>query len=85
MKKITIILFVTILALAFATRTMIAQDLAKLAPEDVKVLADNNRVRVLEVIHKLGAKEPMHSHPDYVAVFLSAAKLKYTTPDGMTG
>ncbi len=85
MKKLTIVLFLTVLALGFATRTVTAQDLAKVAPNDVKVLIDNDQVRVLDVLHKPGAKEPMHSHPNYVAVFLSATKLKYTTPDGKTG
>lgn len=85
MKKLMLVSFLVTLVLGFAARTVSAQDLAKLAPEDVKVLIDNDQVRVLEVIHKPGAKEPMHSHPAYVAVFLSATKLKYTMPDGKTG
>ncbi len=84
MKKLTLVYFLAILALGFVTRTVMAQDLAKVMPEDVKVLIDNDRVRVLEVIHKPGAKEPMHSHPAYVAVFLSATRLKVSTPDGKT-
>ena len=62
--------------------TATAQDLAVTNPNDVKVLVDNDRVRVLEVLHKPGAKEPTHSHPAYVAVFLSATRLKVTMPDG---
>ena len=86
MKNLTYLASVLIIALAlvFAAKTAMAQDLAKVAPEDVKVLIDNDRVRVLEVLHKPGAKEPMHSHPDYVAVFLSATRLKVTMPDGKT-
>lgn len=84
MKKVSPVCFLTILILGFAIRTVMAQDLAKLMPDDVKVLVDNDRVRVLEVIHKPGSQEPMHSHPAYVTVFLSATKLKYTTPDGKT-
>ena len=61
-----------------------AQDLAKVAPDNVKVIVDNDRVRVLEVLDKPGEKEPMHSHPAYVAVFLSATRVKVTTPDGKT-
>jgi quercetin dioxygenase-like cupin family protein len=72
------------LALVFGAWTVMAQDLAKVAPDDVKVIVDNDRVRVLDVLHRPGAKEPMHSHPAYVAVFLSATKLKITTPDGKT-
>lgn len=72
------------LAFGFATKTAMAQDLAKVMPNDVKVIVDNDRVRVLDVLHKPGAKEPMHSHPAYVAVFLNATKQKVTTPDGKT-
>lgn len=69
-------------ALGFGMNVAMAQDLAKVAPNDVKVLIDNDRVRVLEVLHKPGAKEPMHSHPAYVAVYLNAARVRVTTPDG---
>jgi len=87
MKNITYLIMSVLLAtltFGFAPKTAMAQDLAKVAPEDVKVLIDNDQVRVLEVLHKPGAKEPMHSHPNYVAVFLSATRLKVTTPDGKT-
>ena len=77
------VLFVA-LALAFGAKTAIAEDLAKVMPNDVKVLVDNDQVRVLDVLHKPGVKEPMHSHPAYVSVYLSATKVKVTTPDGKT-
>ena len=70
------------IALGMGVNWAIAQDLAKVAPEDVKILIENERVRVLEVLHKPGAKEPMHAHPAYVAVFLSGTRLKATLPDG---
>ena len=60
------------------------RDLAKLSPQDVKVLLENDRVRVLEVRHQPGVKEPMHSHPAYISYFLDATKVKVTTPDGKT-
>jgi quercetin dioxygenase-like cupin family protein len=59
-----------------------AQDLATLAPNDVKVLVDNDQVRILEVVDKPGGKELMHSHPAYVSVYLSATRIKVTAPDG---
>ncbi len=74
----------SILSLGFSPKTTMAQDLAVVMPKDVKVIIDNDRVRVLEVVHKPGAKEPMHSHPAYVVVFLNATKQKVTTPDGKT-
>jgi hypothetical protein len=72
------------LALGLGTNMAMAQDLAKMSPDDVKVIVDNDRVRVLEVLHKPGAKEPMHSHPAGVVVSLSASTMKATTPDGKT-
>lgn len=66
----------------FSTNNVYAEDLAQVMPNDVKVIVDNDKVRVLEILHKPGAKEPMHSHPAYVAVFLSQTRLKVTTPDG---
>jgi hypothetical protein len=85
MKKsvyVTVGLLAVSLGLAFGAGTVKAQDVAKLSPNDVKVLVDNDRVRVLEILHKPGAKEPMHSHPASVAVSLSDFKLKLTSPDG---
>ncbi len=72
------------LALGLATKTALAQDLAILMPNDAKVIVDNDRVRVLDVLHKPGAKEPMHSHPAFVVVFLNDTRQKVTTPDGKT-
>lgn len=76
--------FASALVLSCGVNTAMAQDLATLLPDSVKILIDNDRVRVLEIRHKPGAKEPMHSHPAYVVVFLSGTRLKATTPDGKT-
>lgn len=77
------VLFIT-LALGLGVNTAMAADLVQVMPDDVKVLVDNDRVRVLDVTHKPGVKEPMHSHPAYVSVNLSDTKVKVTTPDGKT-
>lgn len=77
------VLFVA-LALGLAAKTAMAEDLLTVMPDDVKVIVDNDRVRVLDVLHKPGVKEPMHSHPDFVAVYLSDTRVKVTTPDGKT-
>lgn len=87
MKNLTLFIMSVLLAtlaLGFATRTAMTEDLAKTMPNDVKVIVDNDRVRVLDVLHKPGVKEPMHSHPAYVSVYLSATRVKVTTPDGKT-
>ena len=72
------------LALGLGANTAMAADLVKVMPDDVKVLVDNDRVRVLDVLHKPGVKEPMHSHPAYVSVYMSTTRVKVTTPDGKT-
>jgi quercetin dioxygenase-like cupin family protein len=69
---------------AFGAWKATAQDLAKLSPQDVKVVLENDRVRVLEVRHQPGVKEPMHSHPAYVSYYLDATRVKVTSPDGKT-
>ena len=77
------IAFLAALTLTFDTnKVMAADDLLKVMPTDVKVVVDNDRVRVLDVLHKPGVKEPMHSHPAYVSVYMSDTKVKVTTPDG---
>jgi beta-alanine degradation protein BauB len=61
-----------------------AQDVVKLAPERVKVLVDNEQVRVLRFIEPGHSKLPMHSHPAYVSVGFTADDFRYTFPDGKT-
>lgn len=73
-----------ILSLGFTTKAAMAQDLAVVNQANVKVLIENDQVRVLDVLNKQGDISPMHSHPTYVSVFLTDTKLKYITPDGKT-
>jgi hypothetical protein len=54
----------------------------KVAPEQYKVLLENDRVRVLEYRSKPGDKEAMHSHPANLIYMLSTSKVKFTLPDG---
>jgi hypothetical protein len=46
------------------------------------VILENDRVRVFEVLAAPGDKGPMHTHAPLVAVSLSKARLRMTTPDG---
>lgn len=86
MKKsayITLCVLAVFLVLLFNVRTAMAQDLVKVS-SDAKVLFENDRVRVLDVLHQPGGKEPMHSHPAYVAYSLTNSTAKTTYPDGKT-
>jgi quercetin dioxygenase-like cupin family protein len=61
-----------------------AQDPVKVSPEHYKVLLDNDQVRVLRATRGPREKAPMHSHPEYVAVYLTDLDQKNTAPDGST-
>lgn len=74
----------TTLLLTVAAGTALAQDMVKVAPNNVKVLLENARVRVLEVHQKPGEKIGMHSHPAYLVYSFTGGKSKYTYPDGKT-
>ncbi len=71
-----------ILMLVFVTKTAMAQDVIDVAPEQFKVLLENEHVRVLEFKMKPGDKQEMHTHPATVHIELTPTKVKITTPDG---
>ena len=77
------VLFATV-ALLFVAGTALAQDVVKVAPDKVKVLLENERVRVNDVRIKPGEKVPMHSHPANIVYILGDYKIKSTSPDGKT-
>ena len=60
----------------------LAQDAVKVDPKHYKVLAENERVRVLKVSYGAGEKSVMHEHPDVFVVYLTDAKARFTLPDG---
>lgn len=61
------------------------QDPVTVAPNNAKVLLENDRVRVLDFRAKAGEKIPMHSHPAYVSYLISGSgKTTFTSPDGKT-
>ncbi len=72
-------------ALALTTVPAFAQDVVQLAPDRVKVVFENDRVRVLRFTEPPHSKLAMHSHPAYVAVGFTTDDFKYTFPDGKTG
>jgi quercetin dioxygenase-like cupin family protein len=72
-------------AFAFSSKVASAQDPVKLAPQQYKLLLENDRFRVIEWRLKSGEKEPMHSHPFGVLVYyFTDAKIRTTFPDGRT-
>jgi len=75
-------MLLTVVALSAAAG--FAQDVVQLAPERVKVLIENDQVRVLRFSEPGHSKLPMHSHPPYVSVAFTADYSKYMFPDGKT-
>ena len=60
------------------------RDLAKAAPQNAKVLFENDRVRVVALNWKEGIKIGMHSHPANFVYAITPLKYKSKSPDGKT-
>ena len=70
-----------ILAAALLAQPSSAQDRALVVP-DMKVLLNNDCVRVQRHDVDVGGTIPMHSHPGYVVYTLNDFKAEITLPDG---
>ena len=91
MKKRTVflvigVLFVGVLvaglALDLGKAPAVAGEQMSTAEGNVKVLLDNDQVRVVEATRQPGTMVPMHTHPKFVAYYFSAATVRLTSPDG---
>lgn len=69
------------IAAALAAQPLSAQDRALVVP-DMKVLLNNDCVRVQRHDVDVGGAIPMHSHPAYVVYTLNDFKAEITLPDG---
>ena len=63
---------------------LLGQDAMQYGVRHLKVLAEDDRIRVLEYSPKKGDKTPMHAHPSSVVYVLKGGRVKYTLPDGST-
>jgi quercetin dioxygenase-like cupin family protein len=61
-----------------------AQDMAVTAGKNVKVLLDNEKVRVLELQMAPGEKTGMHSHGDNIVYYVTGGDAVQTMADGTT-
>jgi quercetin dioxygenase-like cupin family protein len=73
---------VVAVALGFAVQTSMAAEGMSKSAGNVKVLLDNDRVRVVEVTRHPGTKVPMHTHPPYLAYFFGPWKGRFTSSEG---
>jgi quercetin dioxygenase-like cupin family protein len=51
-------------------------------PTQVKVLLENDKVRVIDIIVKPGEKQVMHAHPAYVSYVVAGGTMKSHLADG---
>ena len=57
-------------------------DAATATPKVVKVVFENDRVRVLDFLSEPGDKEGLHSHPAFVVYVVSGGTLRIQSPEG---
>ena len=69
------------LIICFNISTVSAGDMMP-GSADVKVLLDNDEMKVSEATRTPGTIVPMHTHPKFFAYYIDAAKVKLTAPDG---
>jgi beta-alanine degradation protein BauB len=84
-RRVVLGVLLVTLALCLAAATASAQDPLKVAPNNFKVLLENEQVRVLDFHTKPGEKIGRHSHPAYFTYIISGSgTTKFTSPDGKT-
>ena len=74
--------FAVVLVLAIGVGMAHAGEEMSTAEGDVKVLLDNDKVRVVEAVRSPGTVVPMHTHPTLVAYYFDATTVKLTSPEG---
>jgi hypothetical protein len=83
-KQVAGLVFIAVVAAsagATAATWAAAQDRAAIVP-GMRILLDNECVRVQYHDVAVGQKVPMHSHPNYIVYTLNSFKARITLPDG---
>ena len=61
-----------------------AQDAMQYGLKHLKVLAEDDKVRVLKYTPRQGDRTPVHSHPATVVYVIKGGKVRFTMQDGTT-
>ena len=61
-----------------------AQDAMQYGVTHLRVLAEDEKARVLKYTPERGDKTPVHSHPSTVLYIVKGGKVRITMPDGST-
>jgi quercetin dioxygenase-like cupin family protein len=70
------------LGMWLAASTALAQDPMQYGVKHLKILTEDQKVRVLRYSPKRGDKTPMHSHPATIVYVVHGGRVRYTMPDG---
>jgi quercetin dioxygenase-like cupin family protein len=62
--------------------SLFAQDVMQTGVKHIKVLAEDDKVRVLHFTPSKGDKTPLHSHPETVLYLVKGGKIRTTLADG---
>jgi len=62
--------------------SLFAQDVMQTGVKHIKVLAEDDKVRVLHFTPSKGDKTPVHSHPETVLYVVKGGKIRTTLADG---
>src|ERR1700681_831178 len=62
--------------------SLFAQDVMQTGVKHIKVLAEDDKVRVLHFTPSKGDKTPLHSHPETVLYVVKGGKIRTTLVDG---
>jgi quercetin dioxygenase-like cupin family protein len=74
---------VIIFALFISLHPVFGQDPIQIAPDNYRVVFENERVRVLAFHAAPGAKWALHAHPDAVVVSLNGYEVRNVVPGAM--
>jgi beta-alanine degradation protein BauB len=81
MKKLAAL---ALTCLVLCCPAVFGQDAMQYGLAHLKVLAEDQDVRVVRYSPKKGDKTPIHSHPSMVVYVVRGGRVKFTMPDGST-
>lgn len=79
MKRLLLLLASLVL---LSSTIVFGQDAMQYGLKHLRVLAEDEKVRVLKYTPKKGDKTPMHSHPSTVVYVIKGGGIRITLPDG---
>jgi mannose-6-phosphate isomerase-like protein (cupin superfamily) len=82
-RSVGLAFFVGISAFMLPTAAR-AQDAMQYGVQHLKVMAEDDKVRVLSYKPKAGDTTPVHSHPSNVVYVVKGGRVKFTLEDGST-